>query len=176
MEKTLDKVGYVKESCATNHGERTVIHGIFTPGAMAPTHYHTEFNESFEVLDGELAVWDKGKKTTLKSGDRVTISIGNHHRFKNESDKPVTLIITLEPGYITFEHNINIMRGLQDEGVLEQLSKMTPKMVPMGMIMTELSNTKLVGMTGIMFKLISLFYSKKKIARRKKELLEKYCS
>ena len=175
MENTLDKVGYVEESCTTNGGVRSVIHGVFTPGAMAPNHYHTEFNESFEIIEGELAVWDTGKKTVLKAGERTTINLGNLHKFKNESDKAVTLLITVEPGYVTFEHNINIMRGLQDEGMLEQLSKMTPKMVPVGMIMTELSNTKLVGMTGVMFKVISLFYSKKKIKARKEELLFKYC-
>lgn len=175
MGKTLDKVGYVKESCTTNGGARSVIHGVFASGAMAPTHFHTEFNESFEVLEGELAVWNTGKKIILKSGDRTTIKRREHHRFKNESDKEATVTITIEPGYLTFEHNINILRGLQDEGIIEQLSKMTPKMIPVGMIMTELSNTKLVGMTGVMFKVISLFYNKKKIADRKKELLEKYC-
>ena len=176
MAKTLDKVGYVKESCTTNGGARSVIHGIFTPGAMAPTHYHTEFNESFEVLEGELAVWNTGKKTVLKPGDKTTINKMSLHRFKNESDKAVIVHVTIEPGYLTFEHNINILRGLQEEGILEQVSKMTPKMVPVGMIMTELSNTKLVGITGVMFKVISLFYNKKRIAKRKKELLKKYCS
>jgi quercetin dioxygenase-like cupin family protein len=53
-----DKVGYVQESCTTNGGVRTVINGIFIPGAMAPMHYHTEFDESFEILEGELAVWN----------------------------------------------------------------------------------------------------------------------
>ena len=117
-----------------------------------------------------------GKKIVLKAGDKTTVEKKNNHRFKNESDKTVTLLITTEPGYVTFEHNINIMRGLQDEGVLEQVSKMTPKMIPVGIIMTELSNTKLVGFTGVMFKVISLFYNKKKVQNRKKELLEKYCS
>ncbi len=176
MERKHDKVGFVKESCAGNGGIRTVIQGIFIPGAMAPMHYHTEFNESFEVLEGELSVWNDGKKVILKPGDKSTVKKRVRHKFKNESDKDVSLLITLEPGYLTFEHNINIMRGLQDDGVLEQLSRMTPKMVPIGMIMTELSNTKLAGITGVMFNVISFFYNKKKIAGRKKELFEKYCS
>lgn len=66
--------------------------------------------------------------------------------------------------------------GLQRDGLIEQLSKMTPKMIPVGIILTELSNTYLVGGVGIMFKAISLFYNKKKVAMRKKELLDKYCS
>ena len=65
MEEQKDKVGYVKESCTANDGERTVIQGMFAPGAMAPMHYHTEFNESFEVLKGELSVWNDGKKIIL---------------------------------------------------------------------------------------------------------------
>ena len=170
-----DKVGYVKESCAENGGTRSVIHGIFTPGAMAPTHYHTEFNESFEVLEGELAVWIDGNKAILKAGDKATIHKTIHHRFKNESANQVKALITIEPGYIPFEQNIKIMMGLQKDGLIEQLSKMTPKMIPIGMILTDLSNTKLVGGIGVMFKVMSLFYNKKKIALRKKELLEKYC-
>ena len=175
METTLDKVGYVKESCTENGGARSVIHGIFIPGAMAPMHYHTEFNESFEVLEGELAVWNGGQKTLLKVGDKTTVKMKVHHRFKNESDKTVKVLITTEPGYEPFEQNIKVMMGLQKDGLIEQLSKMTPKMIPLGMILTELSNTKLVGVTGVMFKVISRLYSKKKITVRKRKLIEKYC-
>ena len=103
MEKTLDKVGYVKESSRTNGGTHSVIQGIFASGAMAPTHYHTEFSESFEILEGELAVWNTGKKIVLKPGDRTTVNRLEHHRFKNESDEPATVLITLEPGFLTFE-------------------------------------------------------------------------
>lgn len=170
-----DKVGYVKESCDTNGGLRSVIHGVFAHGAMAPTHYHTEFDESFEILEGELTVWNDGQKAVLKAGDKAKIMKTVRHRFKNESGKDVKVLVTLEPGYKPFEQNIRIMMGLQKDGVLEQLSKMTPKMVPVGMILTDLSNTRLVGGVGFMFKVISLFYNKKKIALRKKELLEKYC-
>jgi len=175
MEKPLDKVGYVKESCSTNGGVRSVIQGRFAPGAMAPMHYHTKFNESFELVEGELAVWISGNKEVLKPGDSVTVNKRLLHRFKNESNASAEVIITIEPGYLPFEQNINIMRGLQSEGVLEQLSRMTPKMVPIGMILTELSNTKLVGLTGLMFRIVSLFYNERKIAKRKEELLEKYC-
>ena len=176
METTLDKVGYVKESCTENGGKRSVIQGIFIPGAMAPMHYHTEFNESFEVLEGKLAVWNNGQKTLLKVGDKTTVKMKVHHRFKNESNETVKVLITIEPGYEPFEQNIKVMMGLQKDGLIQQLSKMTPKMIPTGMILTELSNTNLVGVTGIMFKVISRFYSKQKMAVRKTELLEKYCN
>lgn len=171
-----DKVGFVKESCETNGGQRSVIYGIFAHGAMAPTHYHTEFDESFEILEGELSVWNNGKKMILKPGDKATIKKRIQHKFKNESGKPVKTMVILEPGYKPFEQNIKIMMGLQKDGLIEQLSKMTPKMIPVGMILTDLSNTNLVGGVGIMFKTISLFYNKKKVALRKKELLDKYCS
>jgi quercetin dioxygenase-like cupin family protein len=175
MEHTFDKVGYVKESCTKNGGVRSVIHGIFTSGAMAPMHYHTEFNESFEVLEGELTVWNDGQKTILKSGDKTTVKMNLRHRFKNESDQTVKVLITTEPGHEPFEQNIKIMMGLQSDGLIEQLSKMKPKMISVGIILTELSNTNLVGVTGGIFKVLSLFYSKKKTEMRKKELLEKYC-
>ncbi|MCH8905210.1 MAG: cupin domain-containing protein [Bacteroidetes bacterium] len=171
-----DKVGYVMESCTENGGTRSVLHGIFAHGAMAPTHYHTEFNESFEVLEGELAVWNDGKKIILKPGDKATIQKTVHHKFKNESGNTVKVLITAEPGYEPFEHNLKIMMGLQKDGLLEQLSKMTLKMIPIGIILADLSNTKLVGGVGVMFKVMSMFYSKEKIALRKKQLLERYCS
>lgn len=169
-----DKVGFVKESCETNGGLRSVIQGVFAHGAMAPTHYHTEFEESFEVLEGELSVWDSGHKKILKPRDKSTIKKRVLHRFKNESGKSAKVLVILEPGYKPFEQNIKIMMGLQKDGLIEQLSRMTPKMVPVGMILTDLSNTKLVGAVGLMFKVLSLFYNKRKIELRKKELLEKY--
>lgn len=175
MEQPNDKVGYVKESSTENGGVRSVIHGIFISGAMAPMHYHTEFNESFEVLEGELTVWNNGQKSILKPGDKTTVKMNLRHKFKNESNQTVKVLITTEPGYKPFEENIKIMMGLQKDGLIEQLSKMKPKMIPLGIILTELSNTKLVGATGIMFKIISPFVSKKKTAIRKMELLEKYC-
>ena len=176
MEQSIDKVGYVKESSSENKGARSVIHGIFVPKAMAPMHYHTEFNESFEVLEGELSVWNNGQKIILKPGDKSTVQSKTRHRFKNESDTVVKVLITTEPGYPSFEQNIEIMMGLQRDGLIEQLSKMTPKMIPTGIILTDLSNTKLVGATGVIFRVIRLLYSKKKVEARKKVLLEKYCS
>ena len=173
MEKTFDKVGYVKESCTENGGIRSVIYGIFIPGAMAPMHYHTEFNESFEVLEGELTVWNNGLKTILKPGDKTTVKRNLHHKFKNKSDHTVKVHITTEPGYENFEKNIKIMMGLQKDGLIDQLSKMKPKMIPVGIILMELSNTRLVGVTGVVFRVISLFYNKKKTANRKQELLKK---
>ena len=124
MEDTFDKVGYVKESCTENGGIRSVIYGIFIPGAMAPKHYHTEFNESFEVLEGELTVWISGQKTILKAGDKATVKMNLRHKFKNESNQTVKVHIITEPGYEPFEKNIRIMMGLQKDGLIEQLSKM----------------------------------------------------
>lgn len=171
-----DKVGYVKESCTSNGGARSVIHGYFAHGAMAPTHYHTEFNESFEIIEGELSVWKAGKKSVLKAGDKRTIEKGILHRFKNESGKRVTCNVIIEPGYEPFEQNIRIMMGLQKDGLVEQLSKMTPKMMPVGLVLTKLSNTNLVGGTGIMLRIVKFFIGKKKVEAREKDLLEKYCS
>lgn len=171
-----DKVGFVKESCDTNGGKRSVLQGVFAPGASAPAHYHTAFDESFEILEGELSVWDSGKKMILRPGDRATIKKRVIHRFKNESGHSVQAVVTIEPGYKPFEQNMRIMMGLQKDGLVEQLSRMTPKMVPVGMILTDLSDTHLVGAVGFMLNVISRFYSKSTIDRRKKELLDKYCA
>ena len=116
------------------------------------------------------------QKTILKAGDKTTIPKLVRHKFKNESGSTVIVNITIEPGYKPFEQNIEVMMGLQKDGLIEQLSKMTPKMIPVGLILTDLSNTKLVGGIGFMLKVMSLFYSKEKIALRKKELMDKYCS
>ena len=65
---THDKVGYVRESCTANGGQRSVIHGIFAPGAGAPTHYHERFDETFEVVDGALSVWTGGEGNRANLG------------------------------------------------------------------------------------------------------------
>jgi mannose-6-phosphate isomerase-like protein (cupin superfamily) len=106
-----DKTGYVMESCTANGGIRSVIEGVYAPGSMAPTHFHTKFNETFEVVEGELTVWRNKEKITLTPGKKATIEKGVLHSFKNISKNSVKLILTLEPGLEGMEQNVRIVKG-----------------------------------------------------------------
>ena len=172
---THDKVGYVRESCTANGGQRSVIHGIFAPGAGAPTHYHERFDETFEVVDGALSVWTGARRIELTSGQRVTADRGVRHRFKNESQVNAVVDVIIEPGWLGFEQNIHILRGLQAEGRIEQFSKLTLAMVPIAMILGDLNDTHLVGLPAVLLATVSVFLSKRKIAAQSEELLARYC-
>lgn len=112
----------------------------------------------------------------LASGDAATIPKGVHHRFKNESGETVQALVILEPGYYPFEQNIQIMMGLQRDGLVEQLSRITPAMIPLGIVLGDLSNTRLTGLLGFVFRVIRRFYNTRAMETRRQKLLDAYCS
>ena len=170
----IDKVGHVAESCRTNRGKRSVVYAVFSPGASASTHFHTDFDETLEVTEGELIVWIERKKHRLTPGDRVAIPRGVRHRFKNKSGAFAKAIVTLEPGHRGYEQNIAILRGLQADGKLEEIRNPTPETIPTGLVLARLSNVNLTGLTLLMSKLLRRLYSGEQVDQRQKELLAKY--
>jgi len=52
------------------------------PGAGPPPHRH-DFEEMFTVLDGEIELTFRGKKSTASAGDTVNIPANAPHWFKN---------------------------------------------------------------------------------------------
>ncbi|GLU51357.1 cupin domain-containing protein [Dyadobacter frigoris] len=89
---------------------RIVISGKQTAGAFAiidmlvPTgggpgpHAHTDFDESFYVLDGEIEVKTENQNYIAKKGDFVHIPKGGLvHCFKNKSEETARLWCTVVP-------------------------------------------------------------------------------
>jgi mannose-6-phosphate isomerase-like protein (cupin superfamily) len=50
-----------------------------------PKHIHTNFDEQFEVSNGELSVWVNGKVIKLQPGDKLFVPRGTPHKPFNET-------------------------------------------------------------------------------------------
>lgn len=101
-----DIVTYVHTANETN-GEKTVLELKLFPGGGNGLHFHTAFDESFELIEGSLNVQVGNRKTKMAVGDKITAGKNEPYRFFADSDKSGTFKITLVPGHAGFEKCIS---------------------------------------------------------------------
>ena len=70
-----------KELCEETSGTRTVAEIILKSGGKIPLHYHFEFSEYYEVLEGELKMQIGKEVKTLHKGDYLLIPVKTVHRY-----------------------------------------------------------------------------------------------
>jgi quercetin dioxygenase-like cupin family protein len=66
------------------------------PGAGPPPHRH-DFEESFIILEGEIAFTFRGVKSLAGAGQTVHIPANAPHQFQNKSDRPARLLCVCSP-------------------------------------------------------------------------------
>lgn len=59
----------------------------FAPGP--PKHIHTDFDETFEVENGELSVWVNGEVKKLHPGQKLLVPKGTPHKPYNETGETI---------------------------------------------------------------------------------------
>ena len=69
------------------------------PGGGPGPHRH-DFEETFILLDGEVEVTFRGKKSTLHAGDTINIPSNAPHQFQNASSEAVRMICICSPAGI----------------------------------------------------------------------------
>ena len=67
------------------------------PGGGPPPHIHHREDESFFVLEGEIAFQLAGEKVVAKAGSFIQGPRGIPHAFKNESNVPARMLIHVSP-------------------------------------------------------------------------------
>ncbi len=73
--------------------EITILRIKIPPGAQLPLHKHPVINAGI-LLKGELTVVTEDNKTLhLKAGDSIVEVVNKRHYGKNESNKPVEIIV-----------------------------------------------------------------------------------
>jgi len=78
-------------------GRYAVVSGDVPPGGGPPEHVHSRENEGFYILEGELTFYAQGKSFTASPGSVVNLTPGIPHRFRNESNAPVRVLLTVSP-------------------------------------------------------------------------------
>ena len=77
-------------------GRYCLIDMFVPPGGGPPPHRH-DFEETFSVLEGEIAATFRGETLTVRAGETLHIPANAPHQFHNASDQPARLLCTCSP-------------------------------------------------------------------------------
>jgi len=98
--RTIAVVGDVYRFLATaadTDGKYAMWEAFVPPGGGPPPHVHSREEESFFILEGEITVRHGENRIVAKAGMFVNIPVGTPHSFKNESDYPARMLLTIAP-------------------------------------------------------------------------------
>lgn len=104
------------ETAKDTDGARVVMKAtIHTKGQIVPNHFHLIQDEEFEVLSGQLSVWQNGNIRILKEGEKILLEKNIPHNHFNSSDQAVVYIHTVRPA-LDFDYFIETLVGLAADG------------------------------------------------------------
>jgi quercetin dioxygenase-like cupin family protein len=93
-------VGDVYRFVATGedtNGKYAFFEALVGPGGGPPSHVHSREEEGFYVLEGEITFTINGERVVATAGMFANMPVGTPHSFKNESDKPARMLISVAP-------------------------------------------------------------------------------
>lgn len=136
--RTIGVVGDVYRFLATGedtNGKYAMWEAIVPPGGGPPPHIHSREEESFYILEGEIKFQINGQQLVAKAGMFANMPVGCLHSFKNESDRPAKMLISVAPAGLEqmfFEVGVSLAEGAttalpptKDE--IEKLLAVAPK-------------------------------------------------
>ncbi len=78
-------------------GKYALWEAIVPPGGGPPPHVHSREEEGFYVLEGEITFQIGGERLVAGAGTFANMSVGTPHSFKNESDRPAKMLVSVAP-------------------------------------------------------------------------------
>lgn len=168
-----DEVTFTQTAAETN-GRITSLLVKLMPGGGTPLHYHKNFSETFNVVEGVLTLTLKDKKVTLFAGEKYTVERNVVHRFSNELDQPVVFTTVVLPGSTGFENALRILYGLAADGATD--SKGIPGNPLMLAAISQISDMHPAGIAVIFSPLFGLFSLLARITKTQEKLIRKYCA
>jgi quercetin dioxygenase-like cupin family protein len=115
--RTIAIVGDVYRFLATGedtNGKYTTWEAIVTPGGGPPPHIHSREEESFYILEGEVTLTVGNERTVATAGMFANLPVGSLHSFKNETDRPARMLISVAPAGLEqmfFEAGVPVAQG-----------------------------------------------------------------
>jgi quercetin dioxygenase-like cupin family protein len=115
--RTVAVVGDVYRFLATGaetNGKYALWEAIVPPGGGPPPHVHSREEEGFYVLEGEITFTVNGEKVVATAGTFANMPVGTPHSFKNESNKPAKMLISVAPAGLEqmfFEVGVPLAEG-----------------------------------------------------------------
>jgi quercetin dioxygenase-like cupin family protein len=98
--RAIGLVGDVYRFLATGEetgGKYSLCEAVVLPGGGPPPHVHSREVEAFYVLEGEITFSVAGDRFVAGPGAFANVPIGCLHAFKNETQQPARMLITVAP-------------------------------------------------------------------------------
>ena len=98
--RTIAVVGDVYRFLATGEdtdGKYAMWEAIVPPGGGPPPHVHSREEEGFYILEGEITLQIGDERLVATAGMFANMPVGTPHSFKNESDRPAKMLISVAP-------------------------------------------------------------------------------
>lgn len=98
--RTVAVVGDVYRFLATGddtNSKYAMWEALVPPGGGPPPHIHSREEEAFYILEGEITFTINGNKVVAFPGMFANMPVGTPHSFKNESDKPDKMLVSVAP-------------------------------------------------------------------------------
>ena len=115
--RTIAVVGDVYRFLATGEdtdGKYAMWEAIVPPGGGPPPHVHSREQEGFYILEGEITVHIGDKRLVTTAGMFANMPVGTPHSFKNETDRPARMLISVAPAGLEkmfFEVGVPVAQG-----------------------------------------------------------------
>ena len=115
--RTVAVVGDVYRFLATGEetgGRYTLWEALVPPGGGPPPHVHSREEEGFYVLEGEITFQVGEQRIVARAGMFANMPVGTPHSFKNESDKPARMLVSVAPAGLEqmfFKHGVPLAPG-----------------------------------------------------------------
>src|SRR5687768_6035390 len=106
-----DTVTFIRTAAET-HGEISELEVTLGAEGGNPRHFHSQMDETFIAMEGNLGVHLNGKDHILKPGETVTVKTGDTHRFFNPGKETIKFHLTFVPGHTGAENMLRIIYGL----------------------------------------------------------------
>ena len=97
---TVSLVGDVYRFLATGedtNSKYSLIEALVGPGGGPPPHVHSREDEGFYILEGEITFTINGERVVAAAGMFANMTVGTPHSFKNESNKPAKMLVSVVP-------------------------------------------------------------------------------
>jgi quercetin dioxygenase-like cupin family protein len=98
--RTITVVGDVYRFLATGaetNGQYAQWEAVVPPGGGPPPHVHSREEEGFYILEGEIILRLGEERVVATAGTFANMPVGTPHSFKNETDRPARMVITIAP-------------------------------------------------------------------------------
>lgn len=80
-----------------NTDDRFCVIDMHVPPGGGPGPHRHDFEETFVLLDGEMEMTFRGKKSIVRAGETVNVPSNAPHQFHNSSPHPVRMICICSP-------------------------------------------------------------------------------